>query len=226
MVTKHRLFVVLCCPWAQIVSNCHKSVVQVSHMVRYAYRQYRVSSMHAPQWGPLTTDDIQWQWWGIAKLLCILSARVVQNDTTGASYNDCPPTKLGGHYLPRQCGRWLMHSVLGWVWYYFRRSRWLSNFAFTCIQENNTPEEKETCLHILFSQTVAVADTCPHSWALAQACFTQVRQNPCEVGANYPATLMGSKWWEGHCYGHCSRYRAVHHTVAGWVWPAQPTTQY
>ena len=37
------------------------------------------------------------------------------------------------------------------------------DFVYTWIQENNTPEEKETCLHILFSQTVAVADTCPHS---------------------------------------------------------------
>ena len=27
---------------------------------------------HAPRLGPLTTEDIQWQQWGVAKLLCIL----------------------------------------------------------------------------------------------------------------------------------------------------------
>ena len=37
---------------------------------------------------------------------------------------------------------------------------WL-DFAFTWIQENNTPEEKETHLCILFAQTVAMATTCP-----------------------------------------------------------------
>ena len=35
------------------------------------------------------------------------------------------------------------------------------DFAFTWIQENNTPEEKETHLRVLFSQTVAMANTCP-----------------------------------------------------------------
>ena len=35
------------------------------------------------------------------------------------------------------------------------------DFAFTWIQENNTPEEKETHLHVLFSQTVAMANAHP-----------------------------------------------------------------
>ena len=35
------------------------------------------------------------------------------------------------------------------------------NFAFTWIQENNTPEEKETQLCILFSQTVTMANAWP-----------------------------------------------------------------
>ena len=36
--------VVLCRPWAWIVPNRRKSVVQVLHMVRYAHRRYGVSS--------------------------------------------------------------------------------------------------------------------------------------------------------------------------------------
>ena len=44
MVVKRRLFVVLCRPWARIVPSRHKSVTQVLHMVRYAYRWYGVSS--------------------------------------------------------------------------------------------------------------------------------------------------------------------------------------
>jgi hypothetical protein len=35
------------------------------------------------------------------------------------------------------------------------------DFAFTWIQENNTPEEKEMQLHILFAQTVAMASARP-----------------------------------------------------------------
>ena len=35
------------------------------------------------------------------------------------------------------------------------------DFTFMWIQENNTPEEKETQLRILFAQTVAMASTCP-----------------------------------------------------------------
>jgi hypothetical protein len=35
------------------------------------------------------------------------------------------------------------------------------DFAFTWIQENNTPEEKETQLCVLFSQTVTMANTWP-----------------------------------------------------------------
>ena len=35
------------------------------------------------------------------------------------------------------------------------------DLAFTWIQENNTPEEKETQLHILFAQTVAMASAHP-----------------------------------------------------------------
>ena len=35
------------------------------------------------------------------------------------------------------------------------------NFTYTWIQENNTPEEKETHLHILFSQTVTMANAYP-----------------------------------------------------------------
>ena len=35
------------------------------------------------------------------------------------------------------------------------------DFAFTWIQENNTPEEKETHLHILLTQTVSMATTRP-----------------------------------------------------------------
>ena len=35
------------------------------------------------------------------------------------------------------------------------------DFAFTWIQENNTPEEKEMQLRILFAQTVAMATACP-----------------------------------------------------------------
>ena len=40
------------------------------------------------------------------------------------------------------------------------------DFACTWIQENNTPEEKETQLRILFAQTVAMATACPtvESW--------------------------------------------------------------
>ena len=35
------------------------------------------------------------------------------------------------------------------------------HFTYTWIQENHTPEEKDTQLWILFSQTVAMADACP-----------------------------------------------------------------
>ena len=35
------------------------------------------------------------------------------------------------------------------------------DFTFTWIQENNTPEEKEMQLCILFAQTVTMATACP-----------------------------------------------------------------
>ena len=61
---------------------------------------------------------------------------------------------------------------------------------------------------------------------LAWASTTHVRWNPCELGANHTTTSAGGKRWECCRYGHLLRYRAVHHTVAGWVWPTQPTTQH
>ena len=65
-----------------------------------------------------------------------------------------------------------------------------------------------------------------HCWTLAQTCSAQVRRNPREVGANRPTTSTGGKWRERRRYSHRSRYRAVHHTVAGWDWPTPPSTQY
>ena len=41
--------------------------------------------MHTPQMGPLTAEDIQWQRWGIAKMLCILAVPDWYK-TTEASY--------------------------------------------------------------------------------------------------------------------------------------------
>ena len=87
------------------------------------------------------------------------------------------------------------------------------NFAFTWIQENNTPEEKETQLHILFSQAVTMADTHPTVEPWQEPVLHRFDET--HVGANRPATLAGGKQQDCHCYGHRSRYRVVHHTIVG-----------
>ena len=98
-------------------------------------------------------------------------AGVVQEGTTGAQYNYCPPTELGGYYLPRQ----------------------------TWIQENNTPEEKDTQLCVLLSQTVVMADARPtvEPWR-----EPVLHRFPRQVGANRTATSAGGKRQECRRYGH------------------------
>ena len=49
----------LCRPWARIVPNRRKSVAQVSHMVRYAYRRYGVSSTRIGMWMGVRFENIQ-----------------------------------------------------------------------------------------------------------------------------------------------------------------------
>ena len=81
------------------------------------------------------------------------------------------------------------------------------NFAFTWIQENNTPEEKETQLHILFAQTVAMATTpTVESWC------KPVLHRFDEIHARWVPIVLPPR---REASDHRSRYRAVHHTVAG-----------
>ena len=118
--------------------------------------------MCAPRLGLLTTEDIQWQQWGIAKLLCIL---VVPGWYKKILLEHCitidPQPSWEGIIFhdnvgDDECARFLAeHSIT------LDEADNCLDFAFTWIQENNTPEEKETQLHVLFSQTVTMANVRP-----------------------------------------------------------------
>ena len=118
--------------------------------------------MHAPRLGLLTTEDIQWQLWGVAKLLCILTVpwwyKTIllehhipidpQPSWEGITFHD----SMGDD----KCAQVLAERGLT-----LDKADDCLDFAFTWIQENNTPEEKEMQLHILFTQTVTMATACP-----------------------------------------------------------------
>ena len=118
--------------------------------------------MRAPQLGPLTAEDIQWQRWGVAKLLCILTVpgwyKTIllkhcisidpQPSWEGITFHD--------NVEDDECARFLAKRGLT-----LDEADDCLDFAFIWIQENNTPEEKEMQLWILFSQTVTMANAQP-----------------------------------------------------------------
>ena len=118
--------------------------------------------MHAPQQGPLTAEDIQWQRWGVAKLLCILMVPgwykkiLLEHHITIAPKPSWEGITFHDNVGDDEC-----------TWFLAKCGITLDevdkclNFTFTWIQENNTPEEKEMQLHVLFSQTVTMANARP-----------------------------------------------------------------
>ena len=112
--------------------------------------------------GPLTAEDIQWQRWGVAKMLCILTVPGWYKAILLKHCIEIAP-QLSWESIT-------FHDNVGdddCAWFLAERGLTLDevddclDFAFTWIQENNTPEEKETHMRILLTQTASMATAHP-----------------------------------------------------------------
>ena len=118
--------------------------------------------MRVPQLGLLTAEDIQWQRWGVAKLLCILVVPgwykkiLLEHHIAIAPQPSWEDITFHNNVGDDECVRFFAEHGLT-----LDEADDCLDFAFTWIQENNTPEEKETQFHILLAQTVAMATAHP-----------------------------------------------------------------
>ena len=99
--------------------------------------------MHTPRLGPLTAEDIQWQRWGVAKMLCILivpgwyKTILLKHRIAIDPQPSWESITFHDNVGDDECTQFLAeHSIT------LDEADNCFNFAFTWIQENNTPEEK------------------------------------------------------------------------------------
>ena len=171
--------------------------------------------VHHPRHESMSADEHQWQHWGVAKLLSILAIPGwYKNLLSWYNITIDPQLSWEGHAFHKNMGEVVCTQLLDKRGLTLDEADNCHEFAYACIQESNTPQEKDAQLHIHLSSATARATPSPHLNPGVNLYCTGLMK-PMQGGANHTATFTGGKQQEYCCYGHLKRYRWIHHTVAG-----------
>ena len=118
--------------------------------------------VHHPRHESMSADEHQWQRWGVAKLLSILAIPGwYKNLLSWYNITIDPQLSWEGHAFHKNMGEVVCTQLLDKRGLTLDEADNCHEFAYACIQESNTPQEKDAQLHILLSSATARADSLP-----------------------------------------------------------------